>query len=126
MKKYIIDDGFQAYLTEGAALVGSPGIPMLVNMHNTVVPADIIPFEKCRREQNRRKYVHFYMHDKGFANVLTSTKHYVDLLRTYDGVLDACRTSAMSSANKYIFQSSSWRLFAKAGHSCNSKYSLER
>lgn len=87
MKKYIIDDGFQAYLTEGAALVGSPGIPMLVNMHNTVVPADIIPFEKCRREQNRRKYVHFYMHDKGFANVLTSTKHYVDLLRTYDGVI---------------------------------------
>lgn len=87
MKKTILDDGFQSYLTEGAALVGAPGIPMLVNMHNTVVPTDIVPFEKCRREQNRRKYVHFYMHDKGFADVLTSTKRYVDLFHTYDGVI---------------------------------------
>lgn len=87
MKKTILDDGFQSYLTEGAALVGAPEIPMLVNMHNTVVPTDIVPFEKCRREQNRRKYVHFYMHDKGFADVLTSTKRYVDLFHTYDGVI---------------------------------------
>ena len=87
MRKCILDDGFQAYLTEGSALVGTPGIPMLVDMHNTEVPSDIVPFEKCHREKNRRKYVHFYMHDKGFANVLTSTKRYVDLFRTYDGVI---------------------------------------
>ena len=87
MRKCILDDGFQAYLTEGSALVGIPGIPMLVDMHNTEVPSDIVPFEKCHREKNRRKYVHFYMHDKGFANVLTSTKRYVDLFRTYDGVI---------------------------------------
>lgn len=87
MRKCILDDGFQAYLTEGSALVGTPGIPMLVDMHNTEVPSDIVPFEKCHREKNRRKYVHFYMHDKGFANVLTSTKRYADLFRTYDGVI---------------------------------------
>lgn len=32
MKKTILDDGFQAYLTKGAILVGNPGIPMLLDL----------------------------------------------------------------------------------------------
>ena len=87
MSRTILDDGFQSYLTEGAALVGSPGIPMLVDMHNTVVPRDIIPFEKCKKEKDRRKYVHFYMHDRYFSPVLTATRRYVELLKTFDGVI---------------------------------------
>ena len=42
------DDGFQAYLTEDAILVGEPGIPMLMDLGNTEVPEDIIPFTKAR------------------------------------------------------------------------------
>ncbi len=47
MKKTILDDGFQAYLTEGAVFAGDAGIPMLMNLHNAQVPIDIVPFEKA-------------------------------------------------------------------------------
>ena len=87
MKKTILDDGFQAYLTEGAVMVGEAGIPMLMDLNNVQVPKDIIPFEKARKEKNKRQYVHFYMHDKGFACVLTFTSKYLDLLRQFDGVI---------------------------------------
>lgn len=88
MRKTILDDGFHQYLVEGATFVGAPGIPMLMDARNAQVPRAMIPFEKCRKkDQNRRQYVHFYMHDKGFAAVLTATSKYVDLLKTYDGVI---------------------------------------
>ena len=32
MRKTIFDDGFQAYLTEGATIVGAAGIPMLMDL----------------------------------------------------------------------------------------------
>ena len=48
----------------------------------------VIPFEKIRETGcDKRKYVHFYMHDKYFASILTSTKRYVNLLKQYDGVI---------------------------------------
>lgn len=87
MKKTILDDGFQAYLTEGAVVVGDAGIPMLMDLQNAQIPIDIVPFEKARKEKNKRKYVHFYMHDKNFASVLSFTYKYVDLLRQFDGVI---------------------------------------
>ena len=87
MRKTKLDDGFHSYLTEGAALVGDPGIPMLVDMHNTDIPRGLIPFEKCMRATNKRQYVHFYMHDRGFSRVLTATNKYLDLLRSFDGVI---------------------------------------
>ena len=87
MKKTILDDGSYPYLTEGAELVGEPGIPALLDIDNTQIPKDIIPFEKIKKEKNKRQYVHFYMHDKYFSNVLTSTTKYVDLLKEFDGVI---------------------------------------
>ena len=87
MKKTIIDDGSYPYLTEGANLVGAPGIPELLDLKNTQVPKSLIPFEKAKRTTNKRQYVHFYMHDKYFSSVLTATKRYVDLLKEFDGVI---------------------------------------
>ncbi len=81
------DDGFQAYLTEDAVLVGEPGIPMLMDLGNTEVPEDIIPFTKARTCKNKRQYVHFYEHDKQFSQVLTSTRRYLELLKQFDGVI---------------------------------------
>lgn len=85
--KSIFDDGFQAYLTEGATFVGRPGIPMMMNLNNTQIPLDMIPFEKARSYQNKRQYVHFYMHDRSFSRVLTATNRYLDLLKRFDGVI---------------------------------------
>ena len=87
IRKTIIDDGFQQRLTEGATLVGAPGIPMLMDLHNAQVPRDMIPFGKARKCPDKRKYIHFYMHDREFSRVLTATDHYIDLLKLYDGVI---------------------------------------
>ncbi|MCR5175697.1 MAG: DUF4417 domain-containing protein [Anaerovibrio sp.] len=87
IRKTIFDDGFQAYLTEGAAFVGEAEIPMLMDLDNVQVPKDMIPFGKASKCPDKRKYVHFYMHDKEFSRVLTATKKYLDLLKLYDGVI---------------------------------------
>lgn len=80
MKKTLLDDGSYPYLTEGAELIGKPGIPALLNIDNVQVPKSIIPFEKIRQTKNKRQYIHFYMHDKYFMKFLTSTNKY----RGYD------------------------------------------
>ena len=108
MKKTKYDDGFHSYLVEGASVVGKPGIPMLLDLKNTQIPKDIIPFEKAKHQTNKRKYVHFYMHDKGFADVLTSTKTYIDLFKEYDGVISPdCslligQSECLQQANTYF------------------------
>ena len=42
MRKTIFDDGFQSYLTNGAELVGEPGIPMLMPLDNVQIPKDLL------------------------------------------------------------------------------------
>ena len=37
-----MDDGFYPYLVDGAALVGAPGIPMLMDPGNTQIPKCLI------------------------------------------------------------------------------------
>lgn len=88
MRKTIFDDGFHSYLTEGATLVGDAGIPMMLDLKNTQVPKGLLPFEKIHsKKYDKRRYLHFYMHDKYFAKVLTATKKYVDEFKLYDGVI---------------------------------------
>lgn len=87
MRKTIFDDGFQSYLTEGATFVGNPGIPMLMDLNNTQIPRDMIPFSKAKKCNDKRKYIHFYMHDVEFSRVLTATNKYINLLKLYDGAI---------------------------------------
>ncbi len=87
MRKTILDDGFQAYLTKGAELVGNAGIPMMLDLKNTQIPRGLIPFNKINSSPDKCKYVHFYMHDKSFASILTSTNRYIDKLKQFDGVI---------------------------------------
>ena len=107
-RKTVFDDGFQAYLTEGATIVGKPGIPMLMDLNNTQIPKDMIPFSKARKCTNKRQYVHFYMHDREFSTVLTATQKYIALLKLYDGVITPDCTLAigqsqcLQEANTYM------------------------
>ena len=88
MLKTKLDDGFHQYLVEGADFEGDAGIPKLLDLKNIQVPKGLLPFEKIHMpDVDRRKYVHFYMHDKYFARVLTSTNKYVDDLKCFDGVI---------------------------------------
>ena len=87
MRKILLDDGSYPYLTEGAELLGAPGIPALLDLKNTQVPKSMVPFEKAKRVSDKRQYVHFYMHDRYFSSVLTATHKYLDLLKQFDGVI---------------------------------------
>lgn len=97
-RKTIFDDGFQAYLTEGASLVGEPGIPMLMDLDNTQIPKDIVSFGKINTCKDKRQYVHFYMHDKEFSRVLTATNEYLPVLKLYDGVITPYCSMAVGQA----------------------------
>ena len=107
-RRTIFDDGFQSYLTDGATLVGEPGIPMLMNLGDLQVPKSMIPFSKAKTCKNKRQYVHFYQHDKEFSRVLTATTKYVDDLRLYDGIITPdCsmligQSNCLQQANTYM------------------------
>ena len=107
-RKTIFDDGFQAYLTEGAVFVGNCGIPMLMDLKNTQIPKDIVPFSKLNTTADKRQYVHFYLHDKDFSTVLTATNRYIDRLKLYDGVITPdCtmmigQSPCLQQANSYM------------------------
>ncbi|MCD8205491.1 MAG: DUF4417 domain-containing protein [Clostridia bacterium] len=87
MGKTIIEDFVPSYLVEGAFLIGDPGIPMLMNLNNTQIPLDIVPFDKARNCTNKRQYVHFYVHDPKFFCLLKMPERYVELFKLYDGVI---------------------------------------
>lgn len=87
MRKTILDDGFQAYLTEDATFVGTPGIPMMMRLNNVQIPKDMLPYGKARTCKNKRQYIHFYQHDKTFSSVLTATRRHIDVLKQFDGVI---------------------------------------
>lgn len=89
-KKSKLDDDFHSYLVEGVNLLGDAGIPELLDLHNTEIPVDLIPFEKARnssKKEDRKKYIHFYQFDGTFSDVLTSTRKYLKLFQTYAGVI---------------------------------------
>jgi hypothetical protein len=59
-----------------------------MDIDNAQVPVKMISFEKAKKAQDKRQYVHFYMHDKFFSRVLTATNKYINLLKTFDGVMN--------------------------------------
>lgn len=87
MKKTKLDDDFYSYLVDGARLEGKSGIPMLMDLKNIEIPKGLIPFEKAKKGIYKDRHIHFYMHDKFFSDVLTSTTKYLDLFKQYAGVI---------------------------------------
>lgn len=89
MSKTVIDDGFAAYLVEEAEFDGKWEIPFIKN-ENIDIPKDIIPFDKIKKiskEDEENIYIHFYMHDITFRQVITNTKKYLDIFKKYGGVI---------------------------------------
>lgn len=89
MSKTVIDDGFAAYLVEEAEFDEKWEIPFIKN-EEIDIPKDIIPFDKIKKISNKNEenvYIHFYMHDVTFRQVITNTKKYLDRFRKYGGVI---------------------------------------
>ncbi len=86
MKKIIIDDGFQDYLVDGAKFEGHDNIPCLLKTKH-VIPTSLIPFDKAKTAKNKRGYLHFYIHDCKYSDILTNTKKYDEIISHYDGII---------------------------------------
>lgn len=88
VKKSKLDDDFYSYLVEGADFEGEAGIPVLLDLRNTQVPHALLPFEKRNSPgYDKRRYIHFYMHDRYFGGILTNTNRYIKELQQFDGVI---------------------------------------
>lgn len=120
MKKLIYDDDFNNFLVEGATFIGEAGIPVLQNMNNLQVPKELVPFTKSRKNIDRNKYVHFYVHDKYFKSILTHPEKYVVLFKTYDGIISPDPTMFIDNS-KCLLETSTYMnraiafFFAKKG-----------
>lgn len=118
-KKSKIDDGFYPELVEGACFFGYMGIPGLMNLGNTEVPAQLIPFSKARAELakgNTRGYIHFYQFDDTFSSIITDIDEYAELLKNFDGVLTpdctllSGQVNCLQGVNTYFNRAVGFRL----------------
>ena len=81
---------------------------MLMDLRNAEVPLSVIPFSKAKSCKNKRQYVHFYIHDREFARVLTATTRYLDRLKEFDGIITPdCsmmigQSKCLQQANTYM------------------------
>ncbi len=90
MAKSKLDDDFHSYLVKDVSLTEKEKFPILMDLDNVEIPKGLIPFEKakkCNVDSNKSMYIHFYQHDKTFSDILTSTKKYLKLLQSFDGVI---------------------------------------
>lgn len=89
MGKTIIDDGYASYLVREAEFEGKWEIPIIQN-ENIEISKDIIPYEKMNKVNTESKkdiFIHFYMHDKRFRELIIYTKKYLNIFRKYGGLV---------------------------------------
>lgn len=98
-----INDEFYSYLTEGVPLVGEAEIPMLMDLNNACVPRALVAYEKLKTDLDYRKYVHFYIYDYKFRNLIIDLKSKLELFRLRDGVITP-DYSLISNRSRSILQ----------------------
>ena len=105
-------NGFRDDLIDGIELEGRDGIPRMLDLQNTEVPLALVPFEKIRACKDRRAYVHFYIDDSRYGEILTNPERYDSLLSRFDGVISPdptikignprCVNACMTALNRTI------------------------
>lgn len=85
--KNLIDDGFNAELVENAIFDGLLEIPVIKKPKEIIIPEKVIPFTKRKRSSLKNEFIVFYEHDIRFRDVLTSTKEFLDEMKTYRGIV---------------------------------------
>ena len=88
MSKTIIDDGFRHELVEGALFDGPYDIPVIQPLPDGVpLPDSLISFDKRRQTNNKHQWIHCYLFDFRFRQLITNTTAYIDELRDFDGFI---------------------------------------
>lgn len=88
MSKSIIDDGFRHELVEGARFEGPYDIPVIDPLPGDVpLPLALVPFDKRYQTKNRHQWVHCYLFDFRFRQVITNTEKHIETVRPFDGFI---------------------------------------
>lgn len=88
MSKSIIDDGFRHELVEGARFEGPYDIPVIEPLPGGVpLPLALVPFDKRYQTKNRRQWVHCYLFDFRFRQIITDTEKHLESIRPFDGFI---------------------------------------
>ena len=78
MSKTIIDDGFRHELVEGACFEGPYDIPVIDPLPEDVtLPESLVPFDKRYQTKNYKQWVHCYLFDFRFRQVITDTERHL-------------------------------------------------
>jgi len=86
----IVDDSFQAFLTEGAFFTSKEEYPILQErMISKTIPQKIIPFDKaiCYKGDLTDSFVCFFAPDRSFERVRKNPKRYVSFFRRTAGII---------------------------------------
>lgn len=88
MSKTIIDDGFRHELVEGALFDGSYDIPVIEPTPNTVpLPKALIPFDKRYQTSDYHQWVHCYLFDFRFRQIIADTEKHLETIAPFDGFI---------------------------------------
>lgn len=88
MSKSIIDDGFRHTLVEGAEFEGPFDIPVIKPLPDSVpAPAALIPFDKRYQTKDYHQWVHCYLFDFRFRQIITDTERHAESIRPFDGFI---------------------------------------
>ena len=87
MKKMKMDDDFQNYLVEGARFEGDCGIPRMFKMRNIIIPKRLVPYIERKSVKDKNVFLHCFIHDFQFSNLITETKKHIEELSSFSGII---------------------------------------
>lgn len=88
MSKTPLTDGFNPKLIEGALLQGAYDIPTIKPIPDTVpLPKSLVPFDKRHQTKEVHQWVHCYLFDQRFRQLLNNPEKYVEEVRPFDGFI---------------------------------------
>lgn len=87
MSRCIIDDGFNAELTETAFFDGVLEIPIIEAPKKIIIPESVIPFSLRNQSKDFSEFPVFYEYDTKFAEILKDPESFVEDLRRFPGTV---------------------------------------
>lgn len=87
MKKMKMDDDFQSYLTEGAIFEGDADVPCMLKLNNLIIPKKLFPYTMRKRIKDKGAFVHCFIHDFQFSNLITETRKHVEDFTELGGLI---------------------------------------
>lgn len=80
--------GFSSTLVENAEFDGKFELPTIYQEKEKIIPVDMIPFDKRNKYKEKIDlFVHFFIYDEKFVQLLNKPDKYIEELRSFRGVI---------------------------------------